>query len=92
MQQALSVLRWIGRGARRIAVTVVGGALLAAGAVMVVTPGPGLAAIVLGLVVLATEYVWARRALERARDRARRTADRIRRRDVPRGTTGKGEM
>jgi hypothetical protein len=35
-------------------------------------------------VVLATEYAWARRALEKARDRAKRTADRVRR---PRPTT-----
>jgi hypothetical protein len=32
-------------------------------------------------VVLGTEYAWARRALEKARDKAKRTADRIRRRD-----------
>ena len=80
MRQLTSVLRWIGRSARRIAVTVVGTVLLLAGAVMIVTPGPGLVVIILGLVVLATEYAWARRALEKARDRAKRTADRVRRR------------
>ena len=81
MRQLKSVLRWIGRSARRIAVTIVGGVLLLAGAVMVVTPGPGLIVIILGLVVLGTEYAWARRALEKARDKAKRTADRVRRRD-----------
>ena len=81
MGQLKSILRWIGRSARRIAVTVVGGVLLLAGAVMVVTPGPGLIVIILGLVVLATEYAWARRALDKARERAKRTAERIRRRD-----------
>jgi len=83
-------LGWIGRSARRIAVTVVGGVLLLAGGVMVVTPGPGLVVIILGLVVLGTEYAWARRALEKARDRAKRTADRIRRRDRRAGTEHEG--
>ena len=83
-------LGWIGRSARWIAVTVVGGVLLLAGGVMVVTPGPGLVVIILGLVVLGTEYAWARRALEKARDRAKRTADRIRRRDRRAGTEHEG--
>ncbi|HXJ62702.1 MAG TPA: PGPGW domain-containing protein, partial [Actinomycetota bacterium] len=64
--------------------------LLLAGGVMVVTPGPGLVVIILGLVVLGTEYAWARRALEKARDRAKRTADRIRRRDRRAGTEHEG--
>lgn len=70
--RVLPVLRFVARSARRVAVTVAGFALLAAGAVMMVTPGPGLLAIVAGLAVLATEYAWAARALHRARDRARR--------------------
>jgi hypothetical protein len=41
-------------------------------------------------VVLGTEYAWARRALEKARDRAKRTADRIRRRDRRAGTEHEG--
>ncbi len=32
---------------------------------MLVTPGPGLAVIVLGLAILATEFVWARRLMKR---------------------------
>ena len=87
MRQLKAVLWWIGRSARRIAVTVVGAVLLLAGAVMVVTPGPGLVVIILGLVVLGTEYAWARRALEKARERAKRTADRIRHRGPRRPAT-----
>jgi len=45
-------------------VLVLGLTLLAAGAVMLVLPGPGWAAIILGLVVLASEYVWAERLLD----------------------------
>ena len=89
MSQVMAVLRWIGRSSRRIAVTVVGASLLGAGAVMLVTPGPGLAAIVLGLAVLGTEYAWARRALEKARERARRTGVRLRRRATRKRTQEK---
>ena len=39
--------------------------LLAFGVVMLVTPGPGWAAIIGGLAILAAEYVWARRLLNR---------------------------
>lgn len=47
--------------------TLLGGALLLAGVVMMVTPGPGLLAIAAGLAMLSREYVWAKRALERVR-------------------------
>ena len=39
--------------------------LLIVGVVMLVTPGPGWAAIIGGLAILAAEYVWARRLLNR---------------------------
>jgi hypothetical protein len=41
---------------------------------MLVLPGPGLAVILLGLAVLATEYDWAARLLAEARQRASRLA------------------
>jgi len=56
--------------AKRFAVTVLGVALLALGLAMMVLPGPGILIIVGGLAVLATEYVWARRMLRRARKQA----------------------
>ena len=55
----------------RVAVVgIVGAALLVAGVVMLVLPGPGLLVIVAGLAVLATEFAWAERWLRRARERA----------------------
>jgi uncharacterized protein (TIGR02611 family) len=39
--------------------------LLLVGVVMLVTPGPGWAAIIGGLAMLAAEFVWARRLLNR---------------------------
>ena len=39
--------------------------LLLLGVVMIVTPGPGWLVIILGLGILAAEFVWARRLLDR---------------------------
>lgn len=50
----------------RTGFAVAGFVVLLAGVVMLVTPGPGLPAIVLGLAMLALEFVWAERVLERA--------------------------
>ncbi len=51
----------------RVVNVVVGFFLLAAGAVMLVTPGPGWVAIFAGLALLAREFEWARRLLDRAK-------------------------
>jgi hypothetical protein len=58
------VIRFIGRSSKRIAITVVGGALVLAGLAMLVLPGPGILVVALGFAVLGTEYVWAATALE----------------------------
>jgi uncharacterized membrane protein len=55
---------------KRFAATIGGFGLLAVGLAMMVLPGPGILLIVAGLAVLATEYVWARRLLVRAREQA----------------------
>ena len=60
----------------RIGVFTVGVAVLAAGLVMMVTPGPGWAAIFVGLAILATEFAWAQRALSGAKNAAERAKDR----------------
>jgi tellurite resistance protein TerC len=52
---------------RKIIVLVVGSTLLVIGALMVVLPGPALVMIPLGLAVLASEFLWARRLLRRLR-------------------------
>lgn len=52
--------------------------LLAAGLIMLVTPGPGWLIIGLGLAVLAAEYVWARRLLDRLKEHGVRLRDSIR--------------
>ena len=56
---------------RKTGVAVAGGAVTAAGVVMLVTPGPGLITIALGLGILGSEFKAPRRALNRIRDRVR---------------------
>jgi uncharacterized protein (TIGR02611 family) len=50
---------------RRVFLIIAGFTLLLAGAVMLVTPGPGMIVIFLGLGLLAAEFVWARRLMDR---------------------------
>lgn len=57
--------------ARRLVVGFVGAAVLLVGVVMIVLPGPATLIIPAGLAILATEFPWARRLLERLRAAAR---------------------
>ena len=61
----------------RTFITVVGGAVTLAGLAMLALPGPGWAAIFLGLAILASEYVWARRLLRYTKDRAQGAASAV---------------
>jgi len=64
------LLGFILRSSKRIAVLVIGLALVALGLVLLVAPGPGLLVIIAGLAVLATEFAWAERMLDTAKDKA----------------------
>lgn len=55
----------------------VGLTIVAAGLAMLVLPGPGWITIVAGLALLATEYVWARRLLEKAKEQTAKGAKAI---------------
>lgn len=65
------MLQVLGRAVKRGGVFLVGMTLLIAGAAMLVLPGPGIAVMLLGLVVLSAEFQWAKRILALARDRGR---------------------
>lgn len=54
-----------------------GFALMALGAVMLVTPGPGLVAIAAGITLLSKEYEWARRWRDRLRQNGQKLAQRF---------------
>ena len=54
----------------KVVVGFVGTAVLLVGLVMIVTPGPAFVLIPIGLAILATEFDWAHRWLEKARVKA----------------------
>ncbi len=64
--QAGLTYRW----ARRIAVGLVGGTVLAIGIALIVLPGPALVVIPVGLAILGAEFAWARRWLRKVRERS----------------------
>lgn len=77
---AMPAFRRLMVGGKRVAVTVVGSALVVAGLVASVTPlVPGFLLVIAGLSLLGTEYAWARRALRAARRLGTRMHDRVRR-------------
>ena len=51
--------------AKRLITVVVGFTVVLVGIIMLVTPGPGIVAILLGLAMLGTEFVWARKLMKR---------------------------
>ena len=57
---------------RRLIVAVIGFSVLAIGIAMIVLPGPALIVIPLGLFILATEFVWAKRFLEKIKAKLKR--------------------
>ncbi|MDE2059757.1 MAG: PGPGW domain-containing protein [candidate division NC10 bacterium] len=60
------------RQAKRVVVIVVGFTVLLIGIVLIVLPGPATLVIPLGLAILATEFVWAKRLLVRFQHETRR--------------------
>jgi tellurite resistance protein TerC len=53
---------------RRIVIAIVGTSILLLGIIMILTPGPAFVVIPLGLAILAVEFLWARRWLEKIRE------------------------
>ena len=89
----LAILRFIRHSTVLLGVGLVGGAVAAAGVVMLVTPGPGLVVIIAGLAILSTQFTWAERALGKMKQRAiaardKASARRADRRATPPGAAG----
>ena len=62
---------------RRFSKILAGFTLLGLGAVMLVTPGPGWLVIFLGLTLLAAEFVWARRLMNRMKEQGTRLKESV---------------
>lgn len=63
--------------AKRVIKIVIGFTVLGIGVVMLVTPGPGWAAIFGGLAILAAEFMWARRLLDRLKKQGIKVRDAV---------------
>jgi uncharacterized protein (TIGR02611 family) len=63
----------------RVVVAIIGFLVVLAGLAMLVLPGPGLLVIAIGLGILALEFVWAERLLERTVDKMEDAADTVKR-------------
>jgi uncharacterized protein (TIGR02611 family) len=61
----------------RVAFATAGFVVLLAGVVMLVTPGPGIPVIILGLGMLALEFTWAERWLERLLEKAETAVEQV---------------
>ena len=66
----VTVLRFMAHQSVRLSVAALGFAVLAVGLVLLITPGPCLLVIIAGLAILAHEFAWAAKALEKAKTRA----------------------
>lgn len=53
------------RTLKRILIAIIGGTVLLIGVVMIALPGPAILIIPLGLGILATEFLWARKLLDK---------------------------
>ena len=70
-------IRVIARNAKRLMVFIAGVAVLLAGVAMLALPGPGVLVVILGLVILATEFAWAERVLDRTTSTAAGAANKL---------------
>ena len=57
---------------KRIIITIIGFTVLIIGMAMIVLPGPAIIVIPLGLAILASEFLWARRLLKKIKNTMRR--------------------
>lgn len=60
------------RRIKRLIIGVVGFTVLFIGIALLVLPGPAFIVIPAGIAILATEFLWARRLMERVKDKFRR--------------------
>ena len=65
---------------RKAVVAIIGGTVLVFGIILIFLPGPSFLVIPAGLAILATEFVWAQRWLQRVRDLIDKTRNRFRNR------------
>ena len=80
-QEAEASIRASWRQVRKLVVLVTGAAVVLAGIALLFLPGPAVVVIPLGLALLGTEFVWARRLLHTMHKQLNTTVRRVRRRN-----------
>jgi uncharacterized protein (TIGR02611 family) len=71
------------RRAKRAGVGVAGAVVLLIGVIAIPYPGPGWLIVFAGLALLATEYAWAQRVLDYARDKYDRWVEWLKKQPMP---------
>ena len=61
----------------RIFIGVLGGTITVLGAIALVAPGPGVLILLAGLGILASEFAWASRAMNKTKSIAKSAADKV---------------
>jgi tellurite resistance protein TerC len=67
---------------RRAVILVVGLTVVLIGVVMIVTPGPAVVVIPLGLGILSIEFMWARRLLTKMKEKAASALDAVKKKRI----------
>lgn len=57
---------------KKIIVVMFGFTVLIIGVALLVLPGPGIPVVIFGLIILAGEFVWARKLLKKVKEEARK--------------------
>lgn len=80
MNRAALVANWkrLPHPLRWLVAATVGGTLVVVGLVLMVLPGPGIPILLLGLLILATEFAWAESLLRRTRAGVRAASAKVR--------------
>ncbi len=61
----------------RVFIGVLGGSITVLGAIALVAPGPGVLILLAGLGILASEFAWASRAMNKTKSMAQSAADKV---------------
>jgi uncharacterized protein (TIGR02611 family) len=77
LHNPLEWIRLIRTNFRRLVILMVGGVVLLAGIGMLVLPGPGIVVIIAGLAILAKEFTWAERTLDKAKEQASKATSKV---------------
>jgi len=62
---------------KRLIVAVIGFTMLLIGIAMIILPGPAFIFIPVGLAILATEFIWAKKLLKRVKSKIKKDAARL---------------